>query len=222
MTESTNQTNHSRIWIATVSVLVATIALMAYSMFQMNTKLEAIVADARTDSTAQVPDTFVSTPTPVAPDTSRLLPDEPLDTSVWSPFREMEAMQRRIESLFNDSFGRFNQNGRTGFPFNNAGASPRLDLTDEGDTYIARLDIPGSEDSQINVTVENQTLTVEAVSKDNVAKQNSVGQVLREERHVGTFRRQIRLPEPVKTDFDMEYEDGVLTVTVYKSAADDS
>ncbi len=222
MTESSNAATRSRIWVTTVGVLVIIIAVMAYFMYEMNTTLESIVADARTDSAGQSPNTILPAPKPTAPDPAWLLPDDPLDPDIWSPFHEMEAMQRRIESLFNDSFGRFNQNGRLGQVFGNDTASPRLDLTDQGDKFIARLDIPGSEDSQINVKIENQTLTVEAVSNDNVAQQDSSGQILREERHVGTFRRQIRLPEPVNTNFDSEYKDGVLTVTVYKSAADDS
>ena len=222
MTESSKAAARSKIWAVGVCILVATIVVMAYFMYEMNTKLESMAADARTNSTEQDSNTMLPAQQSQAADASWLLPDEPLDPDIWSPFHEMEAMQRRIERLFNDSFGRFNRNGRLGQVFGNDIASPRLDLTDQGDRFIARLDIPGSEDSQINVTVENQSLTVEAVSKDNVARQDSNGQILREERHVGTFRRQIRLPEPVNTDFDSEYKDGVLTVTLYKSAADDS
>ncbi len=223
MNEPHDATHPSRLWILLVGVLLVVVATMAYSMYQMNAKLETIVAGASPSSSEMAANQPSDAPTSLDFGSPSILPDEPFDVDSWSPFREMEAMQRRVESLFNESFGRFNQSGRFGDAFTDIVASPRLDLTDEGDKFVARLDIPGAEDSRIDVTIEGQILTVEATSSEKAAKQDPAGQVLQEERHVGTFRRQVKLPEPVKTDnFDTEYKDGVLTVTVFKAERNDS
>jgi len=92
----------------------------------------------------------------------------------------------------------------------------RMDMVDEGDHYVVRLDIPGAEESEINVSLDDQTLTVETAGKlDSEEKQDD--QVIRRERRMGRFRRQVTLPEPVDVEtMKTEYEDGVLAVTVEK------
>ena len=93
-----------------------------------------------------------------------------------------------------------------------------MDLVDEGDRYVVRLDVPGAENSKIDVSLEDQTLSVEAVSKFE-DEQKEKDQVLRKERRMGRFHRQISLPEPVDSgSMETNYKDGVLTVTIKKTS----
>lgn len=70
---------------------------------------------------------------------------------------------------------------------------------------------------RLDVSLQDQTLTVEAASKlENEKKEQDP--VLLRERRMGQFRREITLPEPVDADtLETNYEDGVLTVTIRKS-----
>ena len=83
---------------------------------------------------------------------------------------------------------------------------------------MVRFEVPGAEESEINVSLEDQTLTVEASSKVE-KKQKKDDHAICSERRMGRFRRQITLPKPVDAaSMKTNYEDGVLTVTVKKTA----
>ena len=140
----------------------------------------------------------------------------PFDPGNWEPFSEMDEIHRQMDAMFNDAFGRFGQTPRLGELFEDSTFTPRMDLVDEGDRYAVRLDVPGTEEANIDVTVKDQVLTVETTSKHEAdGTQNN--QALRRERRIGRFHRQIRLPEPVDAaSMETEYEDGVLTITISK------
>lgn len=210
-------------WMIVVGGLTVVVAIMGYGLFEMNAKLDALTGENDDGTRGPVVHIAQSPNMSIDPD-APMMHDVPLDTHSWDPFQEMEAMQRRIDTMFNDAFGRLNT--RTGFNDVLQGFthSPRLDLTDEGDRYVARLDIPGSNDAEINVSIEGQTLTVEGETTQRDAQQNPSGQVLRNERIEGKFRRQVTLPDPVdpSKEIKTEYKDGVYTATVYKLHPDKS
>jgi len=208
---------------ALVCVLLVVVAVLAYMVFHTNRQMETLLADNRTTTTMSTKSNEgdgakagSTAPDPGQHDPWNLF-SRPFDPNNWDPFSEMDEMHRRIDTMFNDAFGRFGRTPRFGDMLKGSAFTPRMDFVDEGDHYAVRLDIPGAENSEIDVSLENQTLTVEAVSKlDKEEKEKD--QVLRKERREGRFRRQITLPEPVDAgSLKTDYEDGVLTITIRKT-----
>lgn len=68
--------------------------------------------------------------------------------SAWNPFSEMEEMERR---LFNNDF--FSGRGLAEF---------KTDITDEGDYYELKADLPGFKKEDIQLQLDGDTLTIQA------------------------------------------------------------
>ncbi|MFC7406249.1 Hsp20/alpha crystallin family protein [Georgenia alba] len=87
-----------------------------------------------------------------------------------------------------------------------------LDLYREGESYVARVDLPGVDPATIDVDVEDRTLTVRAERRMDVPED---AQWLTHERPTGTFARQLSLGHGLALDrIQAAYADGVLTLTI--------
>ena len=87
-----------------------------------------------------------------------------------------------------------------------------LDLYRDGETFIARNDLPGVDPATIDVDVEDRTLTVRA---ERPAREAEGVQWLAHERPSGTFARQLTLGYGLALDrISAQYTDGVLTLTI--------
>jgi HSP20 family protein len=85
---------------------------------------------------------------------------------------------------------------------------PTAEVTD----FVVHLDLPGVQSKTIDVTVENQVLTVEAERRFT---QHEGDQFVVAERPQGRFSRQLRLGSTIDTEaIAASYEDGVLTLTL--------
>jgi HSP20 family protein len=91
-----------------------------------------------------------------------------------------------------------------------------MDLVEESDRFVVTVDLPGSKESEISVTLEGDVLRISALSKEE-ATQEDQNRILRKERRIGRFERAVTLPAPVlQHSLDSKYEDGVLTITIEK------
>ena len=138
---------------------------------------------------------------------------KPFNNQDWNPFEEFQSMRERMDRMFDDSYNRFKLS-----PFFDKNKEkknkilPQTDLSDEGDKYVVKMNIPGSEKTEIEANIEGDLLTVKA--KILAEKGNKYLQM---ERSTGFFQRSIPLPEPVDNDaMETSYEDGVLTITLPK------
>ena len=87
-----------------------------------------------------------------------------------------------------------------------------MDAYRRGDDVFIHFDLPGVDPASIELTAEQNTLTVRA---DRRWESEADDQVLARERQTGTFMRQLMLGEHLDTEnIDASYEDGVLTVKV--------
>jgi len=87
-----------------------------------------------------------------------------------------------------------------------------MDAYRENDHFVVHFDLPGVDTSSIDLTVEENALTVSA-QRQWQAEDNQ--QVLVSERLQGNFRRQLFLGEGLDTDHvEAAYDNGVLTVTI--------
>ena len=122
--------------------------------------------------------------------------------SAWNPFSEMEEMERR---LFNNDF--FSGRGLAEF---------KTDITDEGDYYELKADLPGFKKEDIHVDVADDRLTVTAERHSNFEDKDKKNKYVRCERSYGTYARSFDISGIDATGIKAAYADGVLRVTLPK------
>lgn len=92
------------------------------------------------------------------------------------------------------------------------GGTMAMDAYRRGDEVIVHFDLPGIEADAIELTVEQNTLTVHA---QRVWEPEADDQLLARERRQGDFTRQLMLGEHLDTEkVQANYEDGVLSITI--------
>jgi HSP20 family protein len=111
----------------------------------------------------------------------------------------------RLPELFSDVF--------EGGKWSEAAAVVPVDVRQEGDTWIIQAEVPGMSRDDVNITVENNVLTLSGKRASETSKED--GQFLVRERRTGEFSRSFRLPETADTDkVGAELAAGVLTLTI--------
>jgi HSP20 family protein len=115
-----------------------------------------------------------------------------------SPFRELDAL-----------FGQGSNLERSPW----AGGRPMpMDAYRRGDNVWVHLDLPGVATDSIDISVERSVLTVTA---ERSYQRQEGDRVYIDERHEGTFRRQVSLGEGLDAEgIDADYTDGVLTLRI--------
>jgi HSP20 family protein len=130
----------------------------------------------------------------------------------WEPFGELRRMQENMDRLWRGFYhnGEDNQEiERWAIP---------LDVMEEGDNIVIHASMPGVDPKEIEVSVENDVLTIKGQTK--VERERKEGNYLMKERRTGSFHRSLRLPDTVDTEKAHPYYDnGVLTVTLPKVEA---
>lgn len=87
-----------------------------------------------------------------------------------------------------------------------------MDAFKSGDAYQVRMDLPGIDEDSLEITAENNTLTVRARRETDAPKG---AEFLMRERPVGTFARQMVLGDGLDVEsVSADYRNGVLTVTI--------
>ena len=115
--------------------------------------------------------------------------------------------------FFEDAFTRMLSEPRAGRPW-----SPAVDIFETEDELVLKADVPEVELKDIDVHVENQTLTLSGERK--FEKEDTSKGYHRIERAYGQFTRSFTLPQSVDNEkVGAEYHNGVLTVRLPKKAA---
>jgi HSP20 family protein len=115
--------------------------------------------------------------------------------------------------MFEDAFSRLLSEPRTGRPW-----SPSVDIFETENEVVLKADVPGVELKDIEVRVENQTLTVKGERQFEQEEQRKGYH--RIERSYGTFQRSFAVPHTVDTEkVAAEYANGVLTISLPKKEA---
>jgi len=133
----------------------------------------------------------------------------------WDPFREVASLQNRMNSLFQD-FSR-TQGGGENDPLAAAGFVPPVDIYEDEHKIVLKLEVPGVKQDELDVRVENHTLTVRGERK--FEKEEKEENFHRIERRYGTFFRAFTLPTMVDTEnVKADYDSGVLKLELNKRA----
>jgi HSP20 family protein len=115
--------------------------------------------------------------------------------------------------LFEDAVTRLLSEPRTGRPW-----SPAVDILETEDSLQLRADLPDVKLEDIDVRVENLTLTLRGHRE--FERDEKVKGYHRIERSYGDFVRSFAIPSTVETEkVAAEYKNGVLTITLPKKEA---
>lgn len=126
----------------------------------------------------------------------------------YSPFTDFENFPAGLR-LFQDSVNRLLAEP------NNRPWVPAVDILETENELIFKADVPDMEMKDIDVRMENGTLTIRGERKFEAKKTD--GGWHRLERSYGTFERVFTLPDTVDVEaVKADYKNGVLTVTLPK------
>lgn len=115
--------------------------------------------------------------------------------------------------VFEDAFTRFLNEPQTNRPW-----TPAVDIFETENDLVLKADLPDVDQKDIDVRVENQTLTIAGQRK--FEKQESGKGFHRIERSYGNFVRSFAVPNSFNTEeIAAEYKNGVLTVKLPKKEA---
>jgi HSP20 family protein len=129
----------------------------------------------------------------------------------WDPFREFTTLQDRMNRLFRDSYGDRDEALAT------STFAPAVDVYEDEHNITLNIEVPGIEEKDIDVRVENNTLTVHGERK--FEKEQKEENFRRVERQYGSFTRSFTLPNTVDTEsIQANYDKGVLKIQLAKKA----
>jgi HSP20 family protein len=130
----------------------------------------------------------------------------------WDPFREFNTLQDRMNRLFHDSYGEGHEEALSTGNF-----APPVDVYEDEHNVTLKIEVPGIDEKDIDVRIENNTLTVHGERK--FEKEEKEENYRRVERQYGSFTRTFTLPNTVDTEnVSANYEKGVLKVKLAKKA----
>jgi HSP20 family protein len=130
----------------------------------------------------------------------------------WEPFREFSTLQDRVNRLFRETQGNSQDESLTSSSF-----APAVDVYEDEHNVTLKIEVPGIDEKDIDVRIENNTLTVHGERK--IEKEEKEENYRRVERQYGSFTRTFNLPPTVDAEkVQADYDKGVLKITLPKKA----
>lgn len=135
----------------------------------------------------------------------------------WNPMREASQLINEFDRVFESPYYRAT---RWGLPMRTNDVvgswSLALDVAEKGDEFTVKASLPGIDPEELNVTLEDNVLTVQGEIKEDETIEEETYHI--RERRFGSFSRSLRFPVPVDANgIVAEYHNGVLTLTVPKA-----
>ncbi|MDX6703937.1 MAG: hypothetical protein QOF26_4163 [Baekduia sp.] len=132
----------------------------------------------------------------------------------WEPAREINSLQQEMNRLFSSFFDTPPAAGGG----DGGGVRrwiPAMDLVETDDHYVLRADLPGMSEGDVDLSLEDNVLTLSGERKTE-HEQGGQG-FYRLERAAGAFSRSLTLPEGVDGDaISARFDKGVLEVRIPK------
>src|SRR5213592_4539240 len=129
----------------------------------------------------------------------------------WDPFREFSTLQDRMNRLFQQSYGD-REKALTTSTF-----APAVDVYEDEHNITLKIEVPGIDEKDIDVRIENNTLTVHGERK--IEKEEKEENFRRVERQYGSFTRSFTLPSSVEPgQVSARCDNGVLKIKLAKKA----
>jgi HSP20 family protein len=129
------------------------------------------------------------------------------------PWTGMAGMKQEMDRLFD----RFFESKWDEFPALGEWA-PSMDISETKDSLVAKVEVPGMEEKDIQVSLQENLLTIKGEKKHE--KEEKDEHYHRVERSYGVFTRSLRLPVAVDgSKVTATFKNGLLTVTLPKTPA---
>ena len=142
------------------------------------------------------------------------LPTRVNRNQVADPF---DAMQRDFDNVLGRLFNAHPASQQAGGRMAGYFAPYGVDVREDGDHLYVEAELPGFKKEEVEITLENQTLTIAAERKEPAAGQEPKGEWLLNERRYTRFLRSFTLPQTVsEQSVNAKLENGVLSVTLNK------
>lgn len=125
----------------------------------------------------------------------------------WQPFGDLRQMERSMDEFWRRFWpGSMAEREAWYVP---------LDVRQTDDTIEVEASLPGVDPADINVSIENDILTINV---EKTEEERTDGQYVLRERRVGRFHRALRLPGKVQTEgITSHLENGVLRIRIPKA-----
>src|SRR3954470_11183806 len=132
----------------------------------------------------------------------------------WDPFRDVNSLNNTLNRLFQSNLdvNRGSDELMTSGTF-----VPAVDIYENEHNITLKLEVPGVNQNDIDIRLENNTLTVRGERKfESEEKEENFHRI---ERRYGSFSRSFTLPNTVNTDdVKANYVNGVLKIQLAKRA----
>src|SRR3954454_7048609 len=131
----------------------------------------------------------------------------------WEPAREVASLQQEMNRLFSSFFDA--PSGGAGNGETVRRWVPAMDLVETDDSFVLKADLPGLDEKDVKIEVEDGVLTVSGERKaEHEEKREGYYRV---ERAFGSFGRSLTLPQGVSAEaIAADFTDGVLEVRIPK------
>ncbi len=130
----------------------------------------------------------------------------------WDPFREMSALQERMNRLFSDVRAQAPVRGEE---IVQGAWIPAVDIFETNEAIVLKAELPGITAQDISVEVKDNTLTLKGEKKfEKEVKEENYHRV---ERSCGSFQRAFTLPGTIHQEkVKAKFKDGILEITLPK------
>ena len=119
---------------------------------------------------------------------------------LWDPFAGLADIREEMNRLL----------------VSDSGYAPSIDIVEEKDKFLVRVDLPGFSKDDVSVTLQDNFLTIKGERKSEAVSKDA--NYYRRERMHGSFSRTFELPGTVDAKkIDAHFRDGVLHVTLPKT-----
>ncbi len=130
----------------------------------------------------------------------------------WDPFRELFLLQERMNRLFDQTFSRSRPQAGE---FDGGTWTPAVDLFESQDNVILKAELPGVDQSEIELRVDSDRISIKG--KRRMKEAITQEHFHRMERAFGPFSRSFTLPTPVDAEnVKAEFKSGILVVVLPK------
>lgn len=192
--------------------------------YEQTIALAGVASDAKPTIERKQKDNMIVVTVPKASTVSDSKPAPALPAPALSPlsdwdrdiFARMDKMRRDMDRVFEDAFRELRAAPEHKGFFDEPRFGSSLDLKEEGDNYVVRAYLPDRDMQNINVTVEDRTLKIEA-NEQETAKNESESGALHSTRKAA-YSQIITLPGPVQSvKMKVERKEGMVVVTLPKA-----
>lgn len=123
----------------------------------------------------------------------------------WTPVRQIS--DHSVDRLFDENWRSF---------FSDNTRTLVMDVSESDTAFFATIEVPGVDPEDINISIEEDILTIEAEVTEAVGEREDNRPLVRE-RQYGNYKRSIRLPNPVDVDnIEATYNNGILELDLPK------